>query len=231
MKGAARRLAGVRHRAVLVGPAHLARRERHHQRQPPRHPREPGQRSVREPAGEPPGRRLLVQPGRVRAAGRRPVRRHRPRDLPPARRATSGTSRCRRTSTRRSPRGCSSAPTSSTRSTTRSSTPLPSRTPARWRSRTRAAPTRPATSARSPARARRARSSWACGCPGTRQRGARLVAVGRAGHGGTYATARAPFLFSLQGYVGEAARTCRSCPARACAGSCASGRAPPGGSS
>ena len=55
--------------------------------------------------------------------------------LPAARRATSGTSRCRRTGTRAQGRACSSGPTSSTPSTTRSSTRRPSRTRARWRSR------------------------------------------------------------------------------------------------
>ena len=72
-EGRAGRLAGVRHRAVLVRPADLARRQRHHQRQPARHPGQPGGRSLRQPAGEPHGRRLLVQPGGVRAAGRRPA--------------------------------------------------------------------------------------------------------------------------------------------------------------
>ena len=58
-----------------------------------------GRRPVREPPGERPGLRLLLQPGGVRAAGGRAVRQHGPRDLPAAGRQPVGHHARRRTGT------------------------------------------------------------------------------------------------------------------------------------
>jgi hypothetical protein len=61
----ARRLAGGGDHVPLVGAADLARRQRQHERRAARDPGESGGRSVRQPAGERAGRRVLVRPGRV----------------------------------------------------------------------------------------------------------------------------------------------------------------------
>ena len=70
-KAAARRLAALRDRHVLVGAAGLARRHRQHERRAPRH-RAWTRSATRSPAcpASGPGLRLLVRPGRVRAARR-----------------------------------------------------------------------------------------------------------------------------------------------------------------